>query len=128
MPLTKLINQHISKDPITFEHFMRLALYEPNLGYYNNDKPIFGKEGDYTTAPEISPLFSKCLANQCIEILDKLNDPTIFEFGAGSGIMAANIMLHLAHENSLPTKYQILEVSPYLRELQQQTIDERCHI
>src|SRR5690606_6284624 len=57
---------------ISFERFMELALYEPGLGYYSAGATKFGEAGDFITAPEISPLFSRCLANQCIEVLEQL--------------------------------------------------------
>src|SRR5688500_14893143 len=54
---------------ISFERFMEIALYEPGLGYYSAGAAKLGSGGDFVTAPEISPLFSRCVANQCREIL-----------------------------------------------------------
>ncbi len=81
--------------PISFSRFMDLALYAPTLGYYRNPLKKFGKEGDFVTAPEISPLFSHCIANQCVQVLKACNGGDILEFGAGSGVMAADILLAL---------------------------------
>ena len=87
---------------ISFAEFMDLALYAPNLGYYSAGVRKLGEQGDFITAPEISPLFSKCLARQCQQILSNLEDAVILEFGAGSGIMAADILLELESLNQLP--------------------------
>src|SRR5689334_20726155 len=46
---------------ISFERFMEMALYEPTLGYYSAGSRKLGADGDFVTAPEISPLFSRCL-------------------------------------------------------------------
>jgi SAM-dependent MidA family methyltransferase len=70
---------------ISFERFMEMALFEPGLGYYSAGAVKLGPRGDFVTAPEISPLFGRCLANQCAEILDSLPDGQILELGAGSG-------------------------------------------
>ncbi len=126
MPLQTRISQLIDNKDITFEHFMNLALYEPKLGYYHNPNTIFGKEGDYITAPELSPIFSKCLANHCQELLQSIPKGNILEFGAGTGKMAAHVILRLDELQSLPNKYYILEISPYLKSLQQQTIAYLC--
>ena len=110
---------------ISFERFMEMALYEPGLGYYSAGAVKLGLAGDFVTAPEISPLFSRCLANQCIEVMDRLGAIDILELGAGSGVMAADILLELATQSRLPERYLILEVSADLRERQRATIAQR---
>ncbi|HVF16087.1 MAG TPA: SAM-dependent methyltransferase [Steroidobacteraceae bacterium] len=109
---------------ISFERFMELALYEPGLGYYSAGAVKLGRDGDFITAPEISPLFSRCLANQCIEVMDRLGAIDILELGAGSGVMAADILKELAAQQRLPERYLILEVSADLRERQRATLAE----
>lgn len=117
---------------LSFASFMQMALYEPGLGYYVAGMRKFGEQGDFVTAPEISSIFSQCLANQCQQVLTQLrnNHPEdecyILEFGAGSGIMAADILLSLASQNCLPDKYFILEVSPDLISRQQVLIQQKC--
>ncbi len=108
-----------------FDRFMELALYAPGLGYYSAGSRKFGEAGDFITAPELSPLFSRCLARQCAEVLAGIQGGAILEFGAGSGVMAADILAELAALNRLPTHYFILEVSAELRARQQQTIREK---
>jgi SAM-dependent MidA family methyltransferase len=109
---------------IPFRDFMQMALYEPGLGYYVAGSHKIGKEGDFITAPEISPLFSQCLANQCAQVLTTLGGGDILELGAGSGLMAADILAHLENIGCLPTHYWILDLSPELRERQHQTLQK----
>ncbi len=54
---------------LPFDRFMELALYAPGLGYYVAGAPKLGPDGDFVTAPEISPLFARCLATTCREVL-----------------------------------------------------------
>ena len=107
---------------ISFERFMELALYEPGLGYYSAGALKFGQSGDFITAPEISPLFSRCLANQCEEVLAQIGPADILELGAGSGVMATDVLLELDRIGALPQNYLILEVSADLKERQRARI------
>ena len=108
---------------IPFSEFMRLALYAPELGYYSGGLHKFGKAGDFITAPEISPLFSRCLARQTADVLVTLSQPDVLEFGAGSGVMAADILLELERLDALPASYLILELAAELRQRQRETIE-----
>jgi len=103
---------------------MEMALYEPALGYYVAGTHKIGAAGDFITAPEISPLFSQCIANQCSDVLKKhvKTGGVVLELGAGSGIMASNILLELERQGQLPEQYLILDLSPDLIQRQQQTI------
>ena len=101
---------------------MEMALYEPRLGYYVAGMRKIGKSGDFVTAPEISPLFSHCLANQCQQVLQSLTQGSILELGAGSGIMAADMLQHLEAAHCLPEYYYILDLSPELKHRQRQTL------
>lgn len=119
------IKSEIKKNgSIPFSRHMELALYAPQLGYYKNTLKKFGKDGDFVTAPEISSLFSYCVANQCAQVLEKLNGGDILEFGAGSGIMAADILCALKERNQLPNHYYILELSAFLKSVQTETIQQ----
>jgi len=113
-------------DAISFAHYMQMALYQPGLGYYSNGSQKFGSRGDFITAAEVSPLFSQCLARQVVEIQGRLGGFSILEFGAGSGLMAADILLELESQAALPESYQILEVSAELRQRQRDTIASRA--
>ena len=96
---------------IDFETFMELALYAPGLGYYSAGSTKLGAAGDFTTAPEVSQLFGRCVARQCAQILDQTPGGSILELGAGTGSMAHTILVELAARDALPRHYDILEVS-----------------
>ena len=104
-------------DWLSFERFMEIALYEPGLGYYSAGSAKFGAAGDFVTAPEISDLFSRCVARQCAEVL-AVTGGEILELGAGTGRMAAVVLESLAAVGVLPQRYAILEVSADLAERQ----------
>jgi len=104
---------------------MELALYEPGLGYYTAGARKFGEEGDYVTAPELSSLYSRCIARQCRQILDALNNGSILELGPGTGIMACDIMQELEHLDCLPVQYLMLEISADLKDRQQHLVKQR---
>ena len=109
---------------IPFDRYMELALYAPGAGYYVNGARKFGEQGDFVTAPEISSLFSQCLAHQCAELLAECGG-SILEFGAGSGVMAADILARLQTLDALPERYQIMELSAELKARQQETLAQR---
>lgn len=111
---------------ISFRRYMELALYEPELGYYAAGLQKFGAAGDFVTAPEISPMFSRCVARQCAQVLAHLDEKVIIEFGAGSGAMAAEILLELDKLELCPEKYLIIEISANLRQRQRETIEQRA--
>ncbi len=110
---------------LSFYEFMRMALYEPGLGYYVAGSRKFGPGGDFVTAPEVSALFSQCLARQCAEVLKQLGGGSILELGAGSGVMAADILTELERLETPLRRYFILEVSPDLRARQRDLLAER---
>ena len=123
--LQQKIRQAIQSEngSISFARFMEMALYEPGLGYYSAGLAKFGSEGDFVTAPEISPLFGRCFARQIKQVFNKLDhERTILEFGAGSGRFACDILQELESLHALPDAYLILEVSADLRDRQQQLI------
>lgn len=111
---------------ISFGRYMELALYEPGLGYYSAGAAKFGVAGDFVTAPELSPLFSRCLANQCADVLKALKGGDILELGAGSGVMAADLLNELEALDALPARYLILEVSAELKQRQRATLETRA--
>ena len=104
---------------------MELALYAPGLGYYTAGTRKFGEAGDFITAPEASPLFARCLARQCRQVLEGMPAGRLLEIGAGSGVLGADLMAELEALGQLPEQYLILEVSPDLRQRQQQTLSAR---
>lgn len=106
--------------PLTFSEWMSGALYAPNLGYYHNTKIKFGPQGDFTTAPNLSPLFGQCIAEQCQAILSQLPVANILEVGPGNGVLAATIMETLAALGQSVSTYYLLETSPALQTHQRQ--------
>ena len=125
--LVTLIQKTINaqKGWISFAEFMHLALYAPGLGYYSAGSQKFGDSktggGDFVTAPQISPLFAQTLSNQIAQVLN-ITHGNILELGAGTGKLAADILLTLAELDSVPAKYSILEVSDHLRQVQLETL------
>jgi SAM-dependent MidA family methyltransferase len=114
-----------NNDMISFARFMEMALYEPGLGYYSGGASKFGEAGDFVTAPEISSLFTHCLARQCQQVLSELQQPSILEFGPGSGVMACDLLQFLEQKNCLPEKYLMLELSADLKQRQQKLVEKK---
>lgn len=108
---------------LSFADYMDMALHLPGLGYYAGGSHKFGKAGDFVTAPELTPLFGQALARQVAQIGAVLPAPTLLEVGAGSGKLAADLLLALEALDALPARYEILELSGELRVRQQQTIE-----
>ena len=106
---------------ISFARFMEMALYEPGLGYYSAGARKLGPAGDFITAPEVAPVFSRCVALQCAEVLRAVGGD-VLELGAGSGAMAATMLAELEALDALPARYLILDVSADLRERQRETL------
>ena len=107
-----------------FERFMELALYTPGLGYYANGVPKFGtmpqSGSDFVTAPELSPLYGKVLAAQIAEVFEETGVDEIWEFGAGTGALAKQILQALGPKVK---RYTIVDLSGSLRARQQQTLE-----
>ena len=101
---------------LPFDRFMAIALYEPGLGYYARGTQVFGQMpssgSDFVTAPELSPLFGQTLARQVAQALDASAADEIFEFGAGSGALAAQLLDALGDR---VRRYSIIDLSGTLR-------------
>ncbi len=108
---------------IGFDRYMTMALYEPGLGYYAAASRKFGAAGDFVTAPELGPLFAACVATQISRWFDQGAPAVIWEFGAGSGELAQQL-LNQFDARGIPVQYHIVEVSPYLRSLQEARLAE----
>lgn len=112
--------------PISFAKFMEMALYHPEFGYYNARDIEIGKKGDFTTAPEISPLFSRCFTQQLVQIAELFGTVDILEIGAGSGRLSKDLLTELNNASFLPGHYYIYEISPSLRQKQHNLISNEC--
>lgn len=111
-------------DWIPFSRFMELALYAPGLGYYSAGARKFGSEGDFVTAPEITPMFARCIAMQALQVLQATGGD-ILELGPGSGALAADLFAELDAQGKAPARYYLLEVSPDLAERQRERLAQR---
>jgi SAM-dependent MidA family methyltransferase len=109
---------------IPFSRYMELALYAPGLGYYSAGARKLGRDGDFITAPELSPLFGHTVARQIKQVIDAGFDE-VLEVGAGSGALAATVLEELERLDALPRSYLILEVSADLRERSRDTLAAR---
>jgi len=106
---------------ISFARYMELALYAPGRGYYSAGSTKLGRAGDFITAPEFSSLCGRTLARQVGELVQSgVSD--VLELGAGSGALAADLLLSLEKLGALPERYLILEVSADLRERQRERV------
>jgi len=119
---------------IGFDAFMALALYAPGLGYYARDSLKFGSlpyrrepgrvvaGSDFVTAPELSPLFGQTLAAQLTQALEQTQTDTVWEFGAGSGALARQLLDSWSAQGKPLPQYRIVELSATLRARQQATL------
>ncbi len=109
---------------ISFCDFMQFALYAPGLGYYSAGARKFGASGDFVTAPELHPIFARCLARQVAQVFERTGGREVIEFGAGSGRLVVDLVRALADLGLVPSRYSIIEVSADLRERQRELIND----
>jgi SAM-dependent MidA family methyltransferase len=123
--LQQLIAAEIAQQSgaISFARFMELALYAPRLGYYSGGAAKLGKDGDFTTAPEITALFGATLAQAAASIIAQ-SAPNILEFGAGTGKLARDVLSALADAGVQVDSYAIVELSGELRARQQEALKD----
>jgi SAM-dependent MidA family methyltransferase len=103
---------------------MELALYAPGYGYYAAGSRKIGPEGDFITAPELTPMFASCLSMQARQVLERTGGD-LLEIGPGSGALAADLYGHLKAQGAAPKRYRLLEVSPDLKERQRERLAAR---
>ncbi|MBM3347583.1 MAG: class I SAM-dependent methyltransferase [Betaproteobacteria bacterium] len=109
---------------LPFARYMELALYAPGLGYYSAGARKLGADGDFITAPELTPLFGHVLAQQVAELF-RAAPRRLLEVGPGSGALAASVLEMLEELAALPAQYLILELSADLRERSRATLAAR---
>ncbi len=140
--LTSALTAHIARAIaaqggwIGFDEFMALALYTPGLGYYANDSAKFGTlpyalqagvpvaGSDFVTAPEMTPLFGQTLAAQVAQALQVTQTAEVWEFGAGSGALALQLLQTLEELGVPLQRYCIVDLSGSLRARQQKTLEK----
>ena len=119
---------------IGFDTYMGQALYTPGLGYYAHGSAKFGllpytvQDGarvagsDFVTAPELSPLFGWTLAQQVAQALQVTGTHEVWEFGAGSGALALQVLQALKAQGVPLQRYTLVDISGSLRERQRATL------
>lgn len=124
-PLIRLLHAAIARGGgwLPFDRFMSMALYAPGLGYYAAGDRQFGmlpaSGSDFVTAPELSPRFGRALARQLRQALDASGSDEVWEFGAGSGALAAQLLDALG---DTVRRYTIVDLSGSLRARQQERL------
>ena len=131
-PLSNIILQNIKNSGgwLPFDAFMAQALYAPGLGYYANDLRKFGtlpsgnaaSSSDFVTAPELTPLFGQALAKQVAQALQHTDTSEIWEFGAGSGALAQQVLTALQAMGQTVSRYTIVDLSGTLRQRQHERL------
>ena len=108
---------------LPFDRFMAMALYEPGQGYYTNALQKFGampsSGSDFVTAPGMSPLFGQTVAVQVREALQATGTDEVWEFGAGTGALALQLLDSLGDALA---RYTIIDLSGTLRARQAETL------
>ncbi len=144
--LTSALQLHIAQTIaarggwIGFDEFMALALYTPGLGYYANDSTKFGpmpasnadgeagSGSDFVTAPEMTPLYGRTLAAQVAQALQLTQTSEIWEFGAGSGALALQLLETLQAQGLPLPRYSIVDLSGTLRLRQQARLEKYASV
>ena len=123
MRAADLLRRRIERNgPLPFTEYMDFCLHDPRYGYYPAGCRNFGAEGDFVTAPEVSPLFGRCVARQFEEVLARLGGGEILEIGGGTGAFAESCLAELARGGRPPPRYRILETSGELRARQRERL------
>jgi SAM-dependent MidA family methyltransferase len=140
MTLKQIIIERIkSQCPISFETFMEMCLYYPQLGYYTNNSTKIGRAGDFYTSPHLHPIFGAMIGNQIEEMWNLMGKPDLFhvvEMGAGMGYLAKDVLGYL-HRSAVSSqqsgkekevfrhlKYTIVELNPSVKARQQELLSE----
>ena len=122
----KIVERIREEGPITFERFMSMALYDPDLGYYNTATGKIGREGDFYTSSHLHPIFGAMLGRQITEMWDLLGCPdnfSIVEMGAGAGYVCKDLLESLRDTDFYSAlQYIIIERSPVIRDSQQKLL------
>jgi len=129
MPLSELIINKIKQNgPISFRDFMEMALYYPGLGYYMSGKDRIGKEGDFYTSPNMTPVFGEMIGKQIVEMQQLLEESvfTVVEMGAGTGLLSLDVLDYLEKHPTCEFDYCIIEKSPARREEQKKRLGEKA--
>ncbi|MFV5690166.1 class I SAM-dependent methyltransferase [Flavobacterium sp. ZT3R25] len=133
MLLSEIIIERIKKEgPLSFRDFMEMALYYPELGYYNSTQNKIGADGDFYTSANLTAAFGAMIARQIKEMWQNLEKKPfkIVEYGAGTGLLCHDILDYLKKNNSLlyeNLNYCIIEKSASMREIQKKHLHEKVN-
>lgn len=111
---------------VSFRDFMEMCLYDPQDGYYMNDKPKLGKDGDFYTSAHIGGIFAEVLGKFVIDRVREWAEPVQFvEWGGGTGRLAGQMLA--AVQRADPAAYErlnciMVEASGYHRSLQREAL------
>ena len=121
--LIQLIKQELLQYPdnlMSFSTYMSRCLYAPEYGYYRSSKPKVGREGDFYTSVQVgtimAEMISKYMYKRCLERGWKWSDVIVVEWGAGTGRLASQLLLLCQSERTYPSRYVMIETSPYHRQ------------
>ncbi|MEJ5300108.1 MAG: SAM-dependent methyltransferase [Thermodesulforhabdaceae bacterium] len=108
---------------ISFERFMEMALYTPNLGYYMRNVPVIGQKGDFFTASHAGNIFGLLLSRHIIKIWQEMGEPNdfhIIEIGPGMGYLAYDVLTALASHSTIfqSLSYHLVEMNPHFASIQ----------
>ena len=126
--ISEIKRQIDKKGRITFAEFMDIALYWPGKGYYTSENVRWGKDGDYLTSIDVSPVFGRLLAYQINEMWQNLGSPpqfSIIEVGAGREELSFHIrdtIKKLFPEFYKTADFQLVDVNPiHIQKLEERT-------
>lgn len=130
MLLSEIIIERIKKEgPLSFRDFMEMALYYPELGYYNSSQNKIGTDGDFYTSANLTAAFGAMIGRQIEEMWRNLEKKPfkIVEYGAGTGLLCHDILDYLKNNISLYNSltYSIIEKSSSMREIQKKHLHEK---
>lgn len=116
-----------AEGPLSIADYMAICLYDPRQGYYTTRNP-FGRDGDFTTAPEVSQMFGELIGAWIVTAWRALGRPEpaiVAEIGPGRGTLMKDVsrtIARLAPELHASADFRLIEVSPRLTEMQAATL------
>lgn len=113
-----------SQGAISFEQFMNVALYHPEMGYYTRRDFRIGRDGDFFTASHLGEVFGVLLCKAILGFWERLrrdSDFSITEVGPGMGYLANDILSELARLGQ-SFRYNLIEINSCLIEFQRERL------
>jgi SAM-dependent MidA family methyltransferase len=112
--------------PVTFAKFMSMALYDPEIGYYNTEARKIGRDGDFYTSAYLHPVFGVMIGRQIEEMWEAMGRPgdfRIVEMGAGAGYLCKDLLESVRDREFFHSvQYIIIEQSPVMRRNQEKLL------